>query len=146
MSRKALFENRRASGFSNLFFFYSLWLLRLTNFAVAYTKSSKVGDSLLFSLIKQFFFSSLFFSSSGNEEKLLTNSSSPINLILSQRDIICLPKTRENWIIIRYRRVVFVHAVIPLLEFDSKWRNKATINSFSQTISSQNILYITCRN
>lgn len=61
MSRKALFENRRASGFSNLFFFYSLWLLRLTNFAVAYTKSSKVGDSLLFSLIKQFFFSSLFF-------------------------------------------------------------------------------------
>lgn len=59
MSRKALFENRRASGFSNLFFFYSLWLLRLTNFA--YTKSSKVGDSLLFSLIKQFFFSSLFF-------------------------------------------------------------------------------------
>lgn len=59
MSRKALFENRRASGFSNLFFFYSLRLLRLTNFA--YTKSSKVGDSLLFSLIKQFFFSSLFF-------------------------------------------------------------------------------------
>lgn len=53
MSRKALFENRRASGFSNLFFFYSLRLLRLTNFA--YTKSSKVGDSLLFSLIKQFF-------------------------------------------------------------------------------------------
>lgn len=61
MSRKALFENRRASGFSNLFFFYSLWLLRLTNFA--YTKSSKVGDSLLFSLIKQFFFPLSFLSS-----------------------------------------------------------------------------------